>query len=135
MPTSQPLFNWFMNFKQRLLRYLVGFSIGVVIVFMMFPQYDWLSWVPNKQVMQRVREYPFFIDQVAKCKNECLGIDSLTLQTARIEGRIDFSMSDVKRSPKTYYMEHNEIGYTLQLTDTTVTLIDAMKVDVECDCR
>jgi hypothetical protein len=92
-----------MNFKQRLLRYLIGFFIGVVIVFMMFPEYDWLSWLPNKQVMQRVREYPFYIDQVAKCKNACLGIDSLQLQQARSEGRINFSKSDVKRLPKTYF--------------------------------
>jgi len=124
-----------MNFKQRLLRYLIGFSIGVVIVFMMFPEYDWLSWVPNKQVMKRVREYSFYIDPVAECKNECLGIDPEHLQRARLDGRIIFSKSDVKRLPKTYYMEHEEIGYTLQMTDSTVTLIDAIKANVDCACQ
>lgn len=124
-----------MNFKQRLVRYLIGFFIGVLIVFMMFPQYDWLSWVPNKQVMKRVRESSFYIDPVAKCKNECLGIDSNRLQRARNEGKIIFSKSDVKRLPKTYYMEHEEIGYTLQVTDSTVTLIDAMKPNVDCACQ
>lgn len=101
----------------------------------MFPEYDWLSWLPNKQVMQRVREYDFYIDGVAACKNHCLGIDKEQLQKARSEGKILFSKSDVKRIPKTYYMEHNGIGYTLQLTDSTVTQIDASKAGVNCECE
>lgn len=123
-----------MNFKQRLLRYLIGFFIGVLVVFMMFPEYDWLSWLPNKQVMKNVRENEFYVSPDVDCKIQCLSIDTTVLQKARLEGKIIFSKSDVKRIPKTYYMEHGDMNYTLQMTDSTVTLIDVTKASVDCTC-
>lgn len=124
-----------MNFKQRLLRYLVGFLIGVLIVFMMFPEYDWLSWLPNKQVMKNVRENQFYIAPEVDCKIKCMNIDSTSLQQARLGGKIIFSKSDVKRIPKTYFMEYGDVNYTLEMTDSTVTLIDVMKLNVDCPCQ
>jgi len=135
-----------MNFKQRLLRYLVGFLIGVLIVFMMFPEYDWLSWLPNKQVMKNVRENQFYIAPEVDCKIKCMNIDSTNLQQgmnidstnlqqARLGGKIIFSKSDVKRIPKTYFMEYGDVNYTLEMTDSTVTLIDVMKLNVDCPCQ
>jgi hypothetical protein len=123
-----------MNFKQRVLRYLIGFGIGSLVVFFMFPNYDWLGWTPQKQVMQTVREAEFSLSSKANCQSECLGVNNDQIQLARQEGKIDFAKSDVKADPKVYFLEYGLLDLKIQLTDTTAVLVDLASDGKICDC-
>lgn len=124
-----------MKFRQRLVRYLIGVAIGIAVVFMMFPEYDWFSWLPNKQVMKNMRENTFSIDSNVECKILCLGIDQANIEAARNGGKIIFSKSDVKRIPKTYFMVYDSLNYTVEMTDSTSKLIDITKDGIDCPCQ
>jgi len=124
-----------MNFKQRLLRYGLGLAIGCVVVFFMFPQYDWLGWTPGKRVMENIREARFDISPHGQCKMDCMGINMDQLQLARNEGKVDFKKSDVKAAPKLYHLDYGNITLKIALTDTTALLTDAMKDGITCDCH
>jgi hypothetical protein len=100
----------------------------------MFPQYDWLGWLPQKQVMQNIREADFYFGTNTECKMLCLGVNNDQIQLARQEGRIDFSESDVKRSPKLYHLEYGNLDMKIELTDSTATLVDILSAGKICDC-
>ena len=73
-----------MNFKQRLVRYLLGVAIGCAVVFFMFPQYDWLGWLPQKRMKQDLREFPFSVDTCASVKLNCYGFAEDRLMQVQI---------------------------------------------------
>jgi hypothetical protein len=123
-----------MTFSQRFTRYLLGVGIGLIVVYFMFPKYDWLGWLPQKQVMQSIREAEFYLSGSAQCKMECLGIGNEQIQLARNEGRVEFSESDVKRTPKLYHLEYGNLDFKVELTDSTATLIDILSAEKTCSC-
>jgi hypothetical protein len=123
-----------MTFSQRFTRYLIGVGIGLIVVFFMFPQYDWLGWLPQKQVMQNIRESDFYFGHDTECKMECLGVSREQIQLARSEGRIDFSESDVKRNPKLYHLEYGNLDMKIELTDSTARLVDIISAGKMCNC-
>ncbi|MCC6599148.1 MAG: hypothetical protein IT223_00565 [Crocinitomicaceae bacterium] len=63
-----------MNFGQRLFRYLIGVTIGCALVYMMFPNYNWLGWTPENQIMKNIRESSVSMGSKANCQMACLGI-------------------------------------------------------------
>jgi hypothetical protein len=123
-----------MNFKQRLLRYLVGVAIGCAVVFFMFPNYDWLGWTPQKRVMQDMREFPFSVDSCAYYKLNCFGIGEEQVTLARNEGHVDFETSDVKANPRRYHLNYGDYSFIVAMSDTTSTLIDVMNPTKTCLC-
>ncbi len=123
-----------MTFSQRLTRYLLGVGIGLIAVYLMFPQYDWLEWLPQKQVMQNIREADFSFGKDAECQMACLGVNVEQIQLARNEGRVDFDESDVKRSPKLYHLEYGNLDMKIELTDSTAKLVDILSAGKVCPC-
>lgn len=123
-----------MTFSQRFMRYLLGVGIGLAVVYFMFPHYDWLGWLPQKQVMQNIREANFYYGGISECKMACYGIGNEQIQLARNEGRIEFSESEVKRSPKLYHLEYGNYDFKIELTDSTATVIDILSAEKTCAC-
>lgn len=123
-----------MNFKQRLLRYLIGVAIGSAIVFFMFPNYDWLGWTPQKRIKQDMRDFPFAIDSCAAQKLTCYGIGSREVDLARYDGSVDFETSDVKANPRRYHLNYGEYSFIIAMTDSTSTLIDVLNAAKICTC-
>jgi hypothetical protein len=123
-----------MTFQQRLLRYVIGLAIGSLVVFFMFPQYDWLGWTPEKRILENIREFPFAISKGAQCKLDCLGLSVEHVQLARRDGEIDFSKSQVKQDPRIYYLQYGDIVFNVFLTDSTAMLADASKGGTHCTC-
>jgi hypothetical protein len=124
-----------MNFKQRLSRYLLGLGIGCVVVFMMFPNHDWLGWTPGKTVMKQIREINFVIDPVAQCQMDCIGINKDQIQLARKDGHIDFDKSAVQTVPLIYHLEYGNLAMKVQLEDKLATLKEVSAPASECNCN
>jgi len=124
-----------MNFKQRLLRFLIGVAIGCGAVFLLFPNYDWLAWTPQKRIKQDLREFPFSIDPCAASKLECFGMADAQVQLARSEGTIDFDASNVKVSPRMYHLNYGEYSFQIAMTDSTSVLMDVMNPSKVCTCQ
>jgi len=123
-----------MNFRQRFLRYGLGVAIGCVIVYMMFPNHDWLGWLPGKQIMRQIQECKMHVTPHAQCRLECQGLSTTNFNDARYKGEVDFASSDTKSSPKRYLLLHESTEYIILLTDSTVTLAE-VKLPVKKDCN
>lgn len=124
-----------MNFKQRLSRYLIGLGIGCLIVFMMFPDHDWLGWTPGKTVMKQIREVNFVIDPLAQCQMDCIGINKDQIQLARKDGHINFEKSRVKTQPLVYQLEYGNLAMMIQLENEIATLKEVSATANECNCN
>ncbi len=114
---------------------MIGLGIGSLIVFMMFPDHDWMGWTPGKHVMQSVRELPFEISATADCQMQCLGINLEQIQLVRKEGKIDFSKSEVKQSPRIYHLEYGQMDFRLSMNDSLVTLSNISIDGKSCACN
>lgn len=123
-----------MNFRQRLLRYMIGVFIGVLMVYFMFPDRDWLSWSPGNQIMGRLRSGKVEISEKGFCRMQCAQLDTAAFRQARIHGNIDFSHSDAQSNPKRYHLQHGDAYYEVLSTDSLFTVIDAGKANARLNC-
>ena len=123
-----------MNFRQRFLRYLIGVSIGMTMVYFMFPNYDWLGWLPKKQVKEELLKKPLVIDSIGQCKMDCFHISGAQLELARSEGSIDFASSRVKEEPRIYRLEYGELEFDIAILDSTTQLKDIIHPSQTCSC-
>jgi len=124
-----------MNFRQRLFRYLIGFGIGVAVVFMMFPNHDWLSWTPGKRIMNIVREAEFTTAVGAECYLTCLGLEQNTVRAMRNSGEVNFKTSDTKSSPKKYIVNYGDHSYTVLIGTEDKPKVELVKVSGKTACK
>jgi hypothetical protein len=123
-----------MTVGQRFMRYLIGFVIGLAVVAMMFPEYNWLSWTPQQRIMRDIREFKMQIGQEAQCSMDCNKISNEHLQIARVQGEVDFGSSQVRTEPKIYALKYGHVLYSLALADSTFTLRNVVRENQTCDC-
>jgi hypothetical protein len=123
-----------MNLRQRFLRYLIGVAIGCVLVYAMFPNRDWLNWLPEKRLMQWVREAQTTITPHGACRMQCAGLTTDSLQQARQMGVINWSLSDPQATPRRYYIAHGSSYYSVLLADSTLTVIDGGRTGNTSNC-
>jgi len=123
-----------MNFWQRLLRYFIGVTIGCVVVFMIFPTRDWLSWTPSKALMRQINQFPLQLSDPVKCQLKCDRALSAHITRAQVFGKPDFSRSETKNLPKRYIVNDDrmELTYTIQ-SDSVITLV-ALTPSPLCAC-
>jgi hypothetical protein len=125
-----------MNLKQRAARYLLGLGIGCILVFIMFPSYNWLGWTPNNTLMKQIRESEFVISERGNCYMHCTMTNLEQVQAMRNSGKIDFNKSDAQANPKKYHVQYGEVGMDVLVTDSLITLdkIEAALTNT-CICR
>ena len=126
-----------MTFGQRLIRYLLGFGIGMLLVLFMFPEHDWLGWTPNKQVMQQIRESRFEINDHGRCMLACTSSDIEAVQNLRSDGNVDFSRSNVRIEPKRYFVKNDHYAMEVLVSDSLVVLDNIFTMplnDAACSC-
>ncbi len=126
-----------MNFKQRLFRYLIGVVIGCILVFTIFPNYDWLGWTPGKQVMKKIRESKWEQTERGRCQMDCLKLSNVDFDQARFTGEVNFSMSDAQSKPPRYQLEHGANVWQVLVSDSLITLLEVKKQGQSsgCDCK
>jgi hypothetical protein len=125
------------KFKQRLLRYLIGVTIGCLLVYMMFPNYDWLGWLPGKQIRGNILSRHQTITDQAKCEASFYAIGEEEWKAVLADGSINFEKSKTKEVDKTYCLENNLITVEVLLKDSSVYIqhIQRMGVNSTNPCQ
>jgi len=94
-----------MKFINRLKYFLIGFGLGLIIVFFIFRDRKW-DWLPNNRVINFIIDHPIHInDSSLLIINN--NINKKIFSTI-INGDVDFSNSDTKGIIKTYLIKHEE---------------------------
>jgi hypothetical protein len=119
-----------MNFLQRLLRYLIGVTIGCVIVYMMFPTYDWLAWLPNRQVRKSILSKSISHSNQATCMEKAYAINPQEIYNLVADGDIDYGKSQAQGRVKNYVFETDKLRATVQVSDSTAAVLDFERVGV-----
>ncbi len=136
-----------MNFRQRLLRFMIGVAIGLALVFIFFGPRGCGQWLPGNQVKKWIRENNANIEisPNTTCRMQCmdLSVDDV-LYTISEEGKSDvlFSESQTKGYPKTYLIESSRedsikfrFGFTLREdSSSVVSSVERLDRTFNCDC-
>jgi hypothetical protein len=125
-----------MKFWQRLLRYLIGFGLGCLLVFWMFPNHDWLGWLPNRQIRQIIKSSKITLSNSAKCAMNEQSIAEKDWIMLLEEGSINYEKSETVSSPKIYFFEDDLLEMKCQTIDSTskITWICRKKVTLSPEC-
>lgn len=112
-----------MKFWQRLLRYLIGFGLGCLLVFWMFPNHDWLGWLPNRQIRQVIKSSKISLSNSALCAMKEQSISETDWIKLLEEGNINYEKSVTANYPKIYFFEDDLLEMKCQTIDSTSKII------------
>jgi hypothetical protein len=124
-----------MNFGQRLLRYLVGIFLGCVVVYMMFPDRDWLAWTPSRTVIRQINFFPMMVSPEVECRLRCEPRLAAHIIRAKTTGRPVFSRSDTRGVPKRYLISDGRTELTLTIQSDSLITLTAVNPAGECACN
>lgn len=123
-----------MNFNQRLLRYLIGVMIGLLIVYALFGDRNWTGWTPGNRVLKELREGSLHKSERAQCQMDCLGISDAAVKTMLTTGKVSFSESNARSTPRVYVVKNDLLQMTFELSDSSAHLISARLLDNPNGC-
>lgn len=114
--------------RQRFKYYLVGFGIGILVVFVMFGPRG-CSWFPGNRVKNMIAEKPLFISDSLNEVMNCAGVSNKDIYDLLNEnGSVNFSKSITDKNPKIYILEGEkndaDLMVTYALQDSTAEVID-----------
>ena len=113
-----------MKFTKRLKYYLIGFGLGLFLVFFLFKDRSW-SWLPENRVLDFISSHPilvnkdFYDDLKDKSALEKKIFDLV------LSGNVDFSESQTKGEIKTYriFTDSTQIEIALSFNDSISRVI------------
>ena len=125
------------KFSQRLFRFLIGVTIGCLLVYVMFPNYDWLGWLPGKQIRGNILSRHQTIGTEAQCEANFFAITESEWKSVLNDGSVNFEKSQTKGVDKTYYLENDLIGVEVLLKDSTAYIqhIQRVGVNTQTPCK
>ncbi len=86
-----------MRFRYRLAYYMVGFSIGLFFVALVWSGKDTrCNYFPNARVLNDLRTKPFYYSEKASEKIRTKMIDSNDVKYILTKGDVDFDQSNIK---------------------------------------
>lgn len=121
-----------MNFSQRLSRYLIGVGIGTLAVFLMFPNYNWLSWTPQNRVLQEIIDKNWSIDSSILCSQNQEGL-ILSNSFIAENGKVNFELSNTKASPRNYWIIFDGCEVSVDVGDSTAKIVGISSLS-SCKC-
>lgn len=114
-----------MNFNQRLIRYIVGFMVGLVLCFIFFSGRGCSDWLPGARIKEELVSKPVYFSDPAKCEIECYGFrTSEVFYEMETEGDVVFSRSETRSNPRLYFFEMEKSSCLVQFGDTANVVID-----------
>lgn len=119
-----------MKFSQRLFRFLIGVTIGCLLVYVMFPNYDWLGWLPGKQIRGNILSRHQSVGPKAICEANFFAVAEADWKNVLADGSINFEKSQTKEQDKTYYLENDGIGVEVLLKDSTAYILHIHRIGV-----
>jgi hypothetical protein len=124
-----------MKFVHRLGYYLVGFSIGLVLLMFFLNGKDAsCDYTPNARTVKNISSKPLSYAESASTFISSHQLDSLTIANLIKYGSVDFSESDTKLdSCKVYHIENSykerDMELTIKNCDSLATLLDIIYTD------
>jgi hypothetical protein len=131
-----------MTFKKRLRLYMIGFIIGIPIMWYMMRRKQTFKF-PSEIVVEQMLAQPIKYTKHARCRMECRNISEEEVITILRTGEVNFSKSEVQAKPcKKYAIEgKTNDGQNVRIIfgkcdDETkvITTID-LGVEHECHCE
>lgn len=128
-----------MNFRQRLLRYLIGVTIGLLVSLALFRDKLNLftSWLPANKVKVRITDSYWSVSPEMTCKLECIGWSEERLKYEIPIGTVRFNESKTKQEPKEYQLQFESStrleSIRFAVRDSNATLMDMATLE-PCDC-
>jgi len=125
------------RFKERIKYYLVGFAIGLVLMYMIFGNRG-CAWLPENRVKNMLAEKEIIIgDSLLEILN-CSNVDNNDIYNLLNDaGEVNFSKSITNSYPKKYYLygkkDKKEISVVYALYDSIVEVID-FNADTKTNC-
>jgi len=119
-----------MKFWQRLLRYLIGFGLGCSLVFWMFPNYDWLGWLPGKQIRQQIQQSSLQFSTKSLCVLQQQMIKEADWRKVLEDGAINFEKSNTHEKEKLYQLESDVIYMRCLIQDTITQVLEISRIGV-----
>lgn len=138
-----------MKISKRILYYLIGFGIGLILTIILF-QGRGCEWTPGNRVKTSLQNSKILISNYEKCLLKCMSIPDETIFEMVNHGDVDFGKSDTKNSIQTfivdslktdfevlkYYMSYKEkeLEFWYSKTDSTVILHTIKTNNTSCNC-
>ncbi|GGC87687.1 hypothetical protein GCM10011508_13650 [Flavobacterium lutivivi] len=111
-----------MKFYQRFAYYLVGFSIGMFIVVVVWSGKDTrCNYFPNARVLNDIRNKPFHYDIEASRRLSEDWVDTIDIKNTLQYGDVDFDKSNIKTEGGKLYIIY---GKTTKKQDITLEIIN-----------
>lgn len=111
-----------MKFYQRFAYYLVGFSIGIFIVVVVWSGKDTrCNYFPNARVLNDIRNKPFHYDIEASRRLSEDWVDTIDIKNTLKYGDVDFDKSNIKTEGGKLYVIY---GKTTKKQDITLEIIN-----------
>lgn len=139
-----------MKISKRILYYLIGFGIGLILTIILF-QGRGCEWTPGNRVKTSLQNSKILISNHQKCLLNCLSITDAEIFEMVNHGEVDFGKSDTKSSIQTfvvnglkqdfevlkYYMSHDEkeLEFWYSKEDSTVILHTLPTNNANCACE
>jgi len=128
-----------MNFVQRLKRFMIGVSIGVLLSLFFFSDKMnvFTSWTPSNRVKARVLE-SYRVDATqSACLLDCHQLDWDSLMVLVESTDVEFGQSITKGDPKEYQLTNEDFAMDMRFAvrDSSVSLIElSKKSGPSCSC-
>ena len=120
-----------MAFWQRLVYYLLGAGMGVIMVIFMFGNRDLqCNYFPNARVLSELRGKHLTIPSAAQQQIEDLNLPDSALVMALERGEVDFDRSEARREPCNRYlivMEEEDPPYEFRVENCD-TIVEVLEV-------
>ena len=123
-----------MNFRKRLTYYLIGFGIGIIMVYFLFKGRG-MEWTPNNRVLNTISSCKILISDKIKCLINCNEIQIENIFNLLENGDVNFSESQTKKRIKNYIIEHDKlkVNFSLNKVDSIAELIN-INTSSNCNC-
>jgi hypothetical protein len=124
-----------MKFWRRLRYYLVGFSLGAMMVYAMFGTRG-CDWTPTNRVKSAFKMCDIAISEAKLCEMNCHGIDKQVVFDLIQKGKVNFKDSRTQTEVKNYilYNKTHKIGFDLNLQDSLAVVTDFYGYTTQCSC-
>ena len=113
-----------MNFLNRLKFYLIGFGLGLFLIYTLFKDREW-DWLPENKVKKFILENPIKIN-LRKDQTKILTDQfSKNIFDLITNGNVNFSKSETKAVDKKYIIEYNSSSaiFNISFEDTLCRII------------
>lgn len=128
-----------MNFKQRLLRFMIGVTIGILVSLFMFKDKLNLftSWLPANVVKKRLQDSYWDVSPRSTCLLDCIDMDLKEFKIYLLEGDVDFKGSVTEGETKEYQFVFSDSDLLrtarFAVRDSSAQLLELGTIK-SCDC-